>query len=1465
MASIEACDHNDPDLQPVLPTALTYAKLHEAAERVACVLAVMLESSLAPVDEPSITGQTLANLHSPSSVQASLSQRVIATWMWRSNAWDCVYCAAARLQVPSIAMSRDLPDAAVQRRRNQEILATHRPRLTIVDDNAAFCSYMKHQGSSADASWMPTSVQFRDVWQDAWTGNIRTLAPTTPASPDEILCYCYTGGTTKASRCAIVTHRMALHEVEAYPLVVKLSHEDRVLQQHSMYWAASAVGEIDIALAFGCALVFCETWGTDDLAAAIRDNGVTCSGIIPSILASIEPDDVPSLKCAFTWGEALQPRVARKWAQRVHLIDLLISTECWLSFYADWSASNKGSWVAAGTEARPTFRSVPRTNLRLKPLASVFDCDVACASRSGADVGELLVSGPMVSPGYIETAFNSISFEIDSAGARWYRTKDCIRRCCDGGFVFSGRADDLVKVGGVWVDSHEVEAKLLDNKDVNNAFVCNHHAFVVVGQIHDGLMASLRAVLPPDFALFLVPSLPRKAGSDKVDRQRLCELVGTGIVTTREEKEARLCARELKSMISWYRPMLIVLSFAAIFHCMFLLPNFVDGRWRDHGPLGKLYFVYWCFLFGIRVLVDLIWRLLCMTYMVLIVWHHPRLARYCRNLPAGVYTLFPFLCAVVPGPLSGLMLASPGVYLAVRRSRLLSWPLVCALGFPVWAREAGYWLQDRGNFDWINWYLWHMSRPVVNVGRRVTSNGRALGRATSWRMKRLLGYTRKCDCCKTHNLLSAGHIDETVDKHWYCNKCWSIYNKYRQCTKCQDWATHGQDEGDGWMCQKCISAMSSGNAQRSEAPKPEGVAPIPEWLRRRQAMESRVIAIPGSCLAGQGGKRPDGSAPPSATQAASVVNKSKEWKIIELATGMRFDSLSDSLSCIDSLRKTKMTSALRREAGKRLSRETLKGVTVLEDLLARIAQLPDDPYQAPSTCPHAEREYPMWGMMWGSKCQWVLRRSRPLSEAVLRSALAELVTRHVAVGAELRDPYRLFTGVQQAFTALEVWRKRAALDFLTSGGVVSVEADTMLGPFSKLVSRAANYVSGVFDQVISWSFKNAWPRACAREVTGVPTGLNGSATCVLPLKVLPCVATLEEAEKKIWYKATEFTPPFHVVFVPYGEHQEEGALLHIAVTHMLSDGYSIVPLLNDLARLVACAEETIHNSNSVVHESLSARAKLPAIPHMFAALQPRLMHTIEGGGSDLSNGLKSTGITPEPLGKRYGTDSFTVFVTFPVEAVGAIRQAALHLGIPQDIAMLTIIGVSLAWFEGQRTEPIAMIVPQRDGPAENDMVGLFADIRHLSICTDGLSFAGVALRLHHIVTHRIWKAPGLATQFDLTLVNFEWTDFEELHGFVQHINLDQRTETAWHPLKIAVEQPDRETWRMRVAFQRYRYGEEDRKQFFDFFDRSLRTFLTSPLDFVWSEDNSECTETASCEQQARFRGAGQANSNTASG
>ena len=92
----------------------------------------------------------------------------------------------------------------------------------------------------------------------------------------------------------------------------------------------------------------------------------------------------------------------------------------------------------------------------------------------------------------------------------------------------------------------------------------------------------------------------------------------------------------------------------------------------------------------------------------------------------------------------------------------------------------------------------------------------------------------------------------------------------------------------------------------------------------------------------------------------------------------------------------------------------------------------------------------------------------------------------------------------------------------------------------------------------------------------------------MPLKVLGCHETEQIAEGKLWARAADFEPPFQVRFVTFGKEAEEGALVHLAVSHMVSDGYSIMPMLDDLAHLVAREEA-----------GGAELPPLPSLPNMF--------------------------------------------------------------------------------------------------------------------------------------------------------------------------------------------------------------------------------------------------------------------------
>ena len=101
----------------------------------------------------------------------------------------------------------------------------------------------------------------------------------------------------------------------------------------------------------------------------------------------------------------------------------------------------------------------------------------------------------------------------------WLRTGDMFYQDADGYFYFCGRADDMLKVGGVWVAPAEVEAALMEHPAVLEAAVIGRadgdgltrpHAFCVLRDGVHGEGARTRSARRPSSAW---PGTRRRAGS----------------------------------------------------------------------------------------------------------------------------------------------------------------------------------------------------------------------------------------------------------------------------------------------------------------------------------------------------------------------------------------------------------------------------------------------------------------------------------------------------------------------------------------------------------------------------------------------------------------------------------------------------------------------------------------------------------------------------------------------------------------------------------------------------------------------------------------------------------------------------------------------------------------------------------------------------------------------------------------
>ena len=151
-------------------------------------------------------------------------------------------------------------------------------------------------------------------------------------------------------------------------------------------------------------------------------------------------------------GEALPADIGRRWTERfgVEILDGLGSTEMLHIFL-----SNRPGEVRYGTSGTP----VPGYELRI-----VGDDGSPVAA---GQVGELQIKGPTAAMAY----WNNRDKTRDTFQGSWTRSGDKYSVDADGYYVYSGRSDDMLKVGGIYVSPIEVESALITHPAVLEAAV----------------------------------------------------------------------------------------------------------------------------------------------------------------------------------------------------------------------------------------------------------------------------------------------------------------------------------------------------------------------------------------------------------------------------------------------------------------------------------------------------------------------------------------------------------------------------------------------------------------------------------------------------------------------------------------------------------------------------------------------------------------------------------------------------------------------------------------------------------------------------------------------------------------------------------------------------------------------------------------------------------------------------------
>ncbi|HEY7189530.1 MAG TPA: benzoate-CoA ligase family protein [Vicinamibacterales bacterium] len=204
--------------------------------------------------------------------------------------------------------------------------------------------------------------------------------------------------------------------------------------------------------------------------------------------------DLSSVRCAVSAGEALPPALYERFRERfgVEILDGIGSTEVLHIFI-----SNRRGNVRPGSSGV----LVPGYEAKLLNEDGV--------PVGTGEIGSLLVKGDSTCAMY----WNRHESTKNTIEGHWIRTGDHYYRDEDGFYWFTGRSDDMLKVGGIWVSPAEVEHTLLEHPAV---LTCG----VVARADQDGLIKPLAYVVP---AKDVAPSPGLAAELQQFARTRLAD------------------------------------------------------------------------------------------------------------------------------------------------------------------------------------------------------------------------------------------------------------------------------------------------------------------------------------------------------------------------------------------------------------------------------------------------------------------------------------------------------------------------------------------------------------------------------------------------------------------------------------------------------------------------------------------------------------------------------------------------------------------------------------------------------------------------------------------------------------------------------------------------------------------------------------------------------------------------------
>ncbi|MDD0810059.1 3-(methylthio)propionyl-CoA ligase [Curvibacter sp. RS43] len=352
--------------------------------------------------------------------------------------------------------------AWIMNHAEDQVLCFDTTFLPLVQAVHARCPTVKRWIALCDADKLPADTGIPGlISYEAWIAEQSSDYAWPEFDENSASSMCYTSGTTGNPKAALYSHRSSvLHAyAAALPDVMNLSARDAVLPVVPMFHV-NAWGLPYSAPLTGCKLVFPgPALDGKSVYELIEAEGVTFAAGVPTVwqmlLGHMKPGGLKftHLNRTVIGGSACPPAMIT-------------------AFQEDYGVEVLHAWGMTEMSPLGTLCTLKNKHLglskdeqmkiRMKQGRAIYGVDMKIIDGDGAELpwdgktyGDLLVKGPWIVANYYKGEGNPLV--ADPQGRGWFPTGDVATIDADGFMQITDRSKDVIKSGGEWISSIDIE------------------------------------------------------------------------------------------------------------------------------------------------------------------------------------------------------------------------------------------------------------------------------------------------------------------------------------------------------------------------------------------------------------------------------------------------------------------------------------------------------------------------------------------------------------------------------------------------------------------------------------------------------------------------------------------------------------------------------------------------------------------------------------------------------------------------------------------------------------------------------------------------------------------------------------------------------------------------------------------------------------------------------------------------